>query len=355
MLARGTLARWLLALCTLAVCVPALARPPFPPSAWPADDPALVQLGRLLFHDRALSVNGTVACSDCHRQALAFTDGLPQARGATGEVHPRNTPGLANVAWMASLGWSDPLLWQLEVQHRIPLFGRAPLEMGLAVPLPAALRDRLAGHPRYVAAFAAAPAGARPDADGIVQALAAFARSLVSFRSPFDAWLYRDARDALSADAVAGFALFNGERLGCGGCHGGFLVGGAVRTRAMQQAPLLARNGVPWSAADPGLALHTGRAEDAGLFRVPSLRNVALTAPYMHDGSIATLDGVLTHYERAAAAAAAASADAVGDVAAEPRLRGFVLDATERRQLLAFLHALTDTAFVQDAAFADPW
>ncbi len=354
---------------------------PFPRSAWPADDPALVHLGRLLFHDRALSIDGSLACADCHQQALAFTDGRRVARGATGAAHTRNTPGLANTAWMASLGWSDPLLWRLEEQHRIPLFGVAPLEMGLVEPLPATLVARLTEHPRYRTAFAAVAARARrasngahpdmravqPDADGIVRALAAFVRSLVSCSSPFDAWLYGDGRDALSADARAGFRLFTSARLGCGDCHGGFLIGGAVRTHALQQAPSILRNGVAWNADDPGLGLHTGRREDDGRFRVPSLRNVALTAPYMHDGSLATLEEVLDHYEldhrelgppRAGDAQQAHGVQpALADhgVRSSSGLRRFALDADERRQLLAFLAALTDAQFVQDAAFANPW
>lgn len=329
---------------------------PFPASAWGKDGAALVQLGRLLFHDRALSVNGSLACADCHRQELAFTDGRTVAHGATGELHTRNTPSLANVACMASLGWSDPSLWQLEAQHRIPLFGHAPLEMGMTDPLPPAVVQRLRTHPRYRAAFAAVAAeqgGADLDTgtDTVVRAIAAFVRTLVSSRSPFDAWLYGDDARALSVDARAGFALFESERLGCGGCHGGFLLGGAVRGAGMQQAPQFASNGLPLRASDTGLAQHTGDPRDRGLFRVPSLRNVALTAPYMHDGSLATLEDVIDHYERAGARAAAQPQAGVPQAG----LRLFTLGANERRQLLAFLGALTDDVFTHDAAFTNPW
>ncbi len=191
----------------------------FPARPYPADDPALIALGQLLFYDPALSVNNRLACAGCHVQARAFTDGRRVALGATGELHSRNTPSIANSAYVSSLGWSDPLMWRLEVQHRIPLFGRAPVEMGLLDPLPRMLRERLRSEPRYVRAWAAVravrtslpqalrQAPERVQADTLVLPIAAFVRSLVSNDSAFDAWLYRDNKHALTADAQAGFAL----------------------------------------------------------------------------------------------------------------------------------------------------
>ncbi len=343
----------------------------FPARAWPPDDPALIALGRLLFYDPALSVNNSLACAGCHVQALAFTDGRRVAQGATGELHSRNTPSIANAAYTSSLGWSDPLMWKLEVQHRVPLFGRAPVEMGLLAPLPRALRERLRSEPRYVRAWAAlgAPRNLLPHAlrhapqrvevETLLLPIAAFVRSLVSNGSAFDAWLYRDDKQALSPDALAGFALFNSPRLACGECHQGFLLGGAVRTLNRQQAPEFFNTGVARHTRanvgrpDQGLAIHTGRADDVGKFRIPSLRNVVLTAPYMHDGSLPDLDAVLVHYSRGGHDGAAGNADVDPNLAAQ--MRGFTLTREERRRLLAFLNALTDTRFVTAPQFADPW
>ena len=208
-------------------------------------------------------------------------------------------------------------------------------------------------------------------ADTLVLPIAAFVRSLVSNDSAFDAWLYRDNKHALTADAQAGFALFNSPRLACAACHRGFLLGGSVRTLDRQQTPEFFNTGVAAHAAtgrrtgaagqsetsgtrpDQGLAKHTGRADDVGRFRTPSLRNVALTAPYMHDGSLPDLDAVLDHYARAGADAASGDADVDRNLAAQ--LRGFTLTHEERVQLLAFLNALTDERFVAAPEFADPW
>ena len=355
----------------------------FPTRAWPPDDPALIALGRLLFYDPALSVNSRLACAGCHVQALAFTDGLRVARGATGQLLSRNTPSIANAAYLSSLGWSDPLQWKLEAQHRIPLFGHAPVEMGLREPLPRALRERLRSEPRYVRAWAAVRAARdvlpqalgqapqRVTADTLLLPIAAFVRSLVSNGSAFDAWLYRDDKQPLSPEAQAGFALFNSPRLACAECHRGFLLGGTVRTLNRQQVPeffntgaggrpelasrtdLAGRAGAQRAHPDQGLAGHTGRAADVGKFRTPSLRNVALTAPYMHDGSLPNLDAVLDHYARGG------HDPALGRVGANPNLaaqmRGFALTRDERAQLLAFLNALTDERFVTTPEFADPW
>ena len=370
----------------------------FPARAWPPDDPALIAFGRLLFYDPALSLNNSLACAGCHVQALAFTDGRRVARGATGALHRRNTPALANTAYVSSLGWSDPLQWQLEVQHRVPLFGHAPVEMGLKDPLPRGLRERLRSEPRYVQAWAALRARSKDlpaalsravqpvEADTLVLAIAAFVRSLVSNDAPFDAWLYRDAKQALSADARSGFALFNSPRLACGECHRGFLLGGSVRTLKRQQVPEFFNTGVGGPGVggpgvgrgpqrDRGLAAHTGRADDVGKFRTPSLRNVALTAPYMHDGSMPDLDAVLDHYSRGGAPRAeksrreqsrgekARAENAPGEnaggnnanAAPAAQLRGFTLTREERTQVIAFLNALTDQRFVTAPEYADPW
>ena len=329
----------------------------FPDMAVPAGNPqtqAKAELGRHLFYDTRLSVTGTYSCASCHVQARAFTDGRTRAIGATGQPHRHNTPTIANAAYAASLGWSDPRLVLLEQQLRIPLFGTTPVEMGLTDPLPAALVRALRADPYYQSAFARAfPGGPAPvDARHVVMALASFVRTVLSYRAPLDRLLFADDRTALSAPARRGMTLFFSPRTRCAQCHNGIALGGPVRTQSRPDArPILRNTGLydvdgrgGYPPADSGAIEHTGKAADMGAFRIPTLRNVALTAPYMHDGSLPTLAAVLDHYARGGHAGRHRS----------PQVSGFVLTAAERSDLLEFLQALTDSALLHDRRFADP-
>ncbi len=334
----------------------------------PADNPmtaAKVELGRHLFYDRRLSGNGTYACASCHQQQRAFTDGRARALGSTGEPHRRSAMSLANVAYRPALDWADPASRTLEEQMLRPLLGTGPVELGLAG-REAEVLARLAAEPRYRRLFAAAfPGDAEPlRLDNVVRAIASFERTLISGGSPYDRWLFLDQRRALSDAARRGMRLFFSERIGCGACHAGLDLSGPLRV-AGEPAPaaelhntalynLDGRGAYP--QGDRGLSERTGSAADVGRFRAPTLRNVALTAPYMHDGSVPTLAAVLDHY-----AAGGRNLDASGQPAAAPsplrseRLRGFRITARERRDLLAFLDSLTDAEFVADPRFADPF
>ena len=341
--------------------------PGFPEPRVPAGNPmsaAKVALGRRLFHDRRLSLNGTQACADCHRPALAFTDGRARALGSTGAEHRRSAPSLANVAYAASLTWADPKVTRLEDQARIPLFGTDPVEMGFGG-REAELEERLRGDAQVAALFAAAfPEDSSPvTVDNLTRALASFERTLVSGNSPYDRLVYQGKMDALSESAWRGLRLFSAERPGCSRCHGGLLFSGAfdygllerpVKPRFVDNGLLEASERRGPGVIDAGLARATGRRRDGGLFKVPTLRNIALTAPYMHDGRLATLAGVLDHYARVPAAhpgdgvAASDSGGVGGTTVAAP------LTAQERDDLLAFLESLTDETFVSDPAFAAP-
>ena len=324
--------------------------PGFPEPRVPDDNPmseAKVALGRRLFHDRRLSRNGTQACADCHRPALAFTDGRARAVGSTGAEHRRSAPSLANVAYAASLTWADPAVRRLEDQARIPLLGTDPVEMGFGgheAELEARLRADAADAARFAAAF---PGETEPvTLDNLTRALAAFERTLVSGNSPYDRLVYQGKMDALSEAGWRGLRLFFSDRTGCAACHGGLLFAGGFDYGRLQRpaAPRFLDNGLLDAAErrgpgaiDPGLARATGRRRDRGLFKVPTLRNIAVTAPYMHDGRIATLEGVLDHYARPGSP--------------HPEGGGTPLDAAEREDLLAFLRSLTDEAFLADPAF----
>ncbi len=353
--------------------------PGVPPPRLPVGAPmteARVELGRHLFYDTRLSGNGEQSCATCHIQALAFTDGRPRGLGSTGERHPRSAMSLVNVAYRDALTWGNPTLRSLEEQVLVPLFGTDPVELGLS------------GHePRVYAALAASPVYRRlfaaafpppPPADGVeggverlvttdnvALALAAFQRSIVSFRSPYDRYRFHDDETALSAAARRGMRLFFSGRARCGGCHLGHTVstdlglnldgGSKAATSPVSDPPVFLFHNtglydlpgpVPYPADNAGKYLHTGDLEDAGQFRIPSLRNVAVTAPYMHDGSIAALGEVLDHY-------------VAGGRAPNPRqsesIRPLSLRDDERRDLIAFLQSLTDEALLRDPRWSDPW
>jgi cytochrome c peroxidase len=340
-----------------------IPRPPVP-----ADNPmseAKVLLGRRLFYDTRLSINQTTSCASCHQQALAFTDGRPRAVGATGELHPRASMSLVNAAYLSRLTWANPLLEHLEDQALTPMFGDQPLEMGLGGHEDL-LVDLLRSDSVYTVAL---PQVFPDDADpysvlNAVRAIAAFVRSIVSFDSPYDRFQAGDTA-ALSESAQRGMELFFSERLECFHCHGGFnFTDSTTHENARVEQVGFHNTGLynvdtngAYPASNTGLYDMTGQRRDMGRFRAPTLRNIELTAPYMHDGSIATLEQVIAHYERGGRMIAE------GPYAGDGRLspfksgfvRGFDIADRERSDLLAFLHALTDETVVSDPALANPF
>lgn len=338
--------------------------PHFPEPVVPEDNPmtvAKVELGRHLFFEERLSVSGDVSCGTCHEPALAFTDALAVSEGADGRPGTRSAQSLANVAYQAALTWGNPLLTTLEDQALVPLFLDVPLEMGAQFVIEDVLdefsRDDYAA--RFRAAF---PDDEDPFTIGnVAAALASFQRTLISGDAPYDRYL-QGGGEALSPSAQRGLALF--ESLGCGGCHDGVLLGSPMRSRASPDAIARFENtglynlGEQGAYPSPNTGLHefTHDPRDLGRHRVPSLRNVAVTAPYMHDGSIEDLEGVLDHYAAGGRTIEEGPRAGVGadNPNKHPSLTGFVLTQSERRDVIAFLHALTDNAFLDDARFADP-
>jgi cytochrome c peroxidase len=327
--------------------------PGFPRPVVPADNPmsfSKVELGRRLFHETRLSSTGRYACASCHRPELAFTDGRARAQGATGDSVKHAAMSLANVAYSPAFTWNDGRVRSLESQMRRPLFNQHPLEMGLKGGGHAAVAA-LSADAEYRELFAAAFSDdtAPISMDHIIKAIAAFERSLISGRSPFDRYVFDDDRTALTAAQKRGMALFFSARAGCAQCHSGINFSGPLiyeghdkQTAAFANTGLYdvdGRGGYP--AGDRGLIEVTHRPGDMGRFRVPTLRNVALTAPYMHDGSLADLEAVIEHYARAAHR----------NPLRDPRLRPLLLTPQDRADLVAFLHSLTDRDFVDDPRF----
>jgi cytochrome c peroxidase len=314
---------------------------------------AKVALGRHLFYDTRLSGNETFSCASCHEQARAFADTLAVGLGATGERHTRGAMSLANVAYSPTLTWANPRVTELERQANVPLFGDDPVELGMESGMQVVAR--LIDVPIYQQLFGAAfPGDGTPiTMDNVGRAIAAFERTLISGDAPYDRWLAGDV-DAISESAQRGYALFNSEKLECFHCHDGFMFSDQVtwQGKAITSAPfhntgLYDVDGTgSYPVRNTGVHSVTGQARDMGMFKAPTLRNIALTAPYMHDGSIATLSAVLDHYAAGGRARSART---------DPLMIGFTLDAHERADVIAFLESLTDPSFITNPAFADPW
>lgn len=274
----------------------------------PADDPMSDQkiaLGRRLFYDADLSIDGTMACATCHEQRRGFADGNRTHAGVHGDPGRRNVPGLANIAWRRSYTWGDPRVTTLEMQVAIPLAGRTPIEMGMAGQ-EAELARRLGRDGCYRRMFRAAfpETHGRIDQASVAKALAAFQRSFVSFDAPVDH----------GQAPAAGARLFAAK---CASCHAG-------RDFTDDRFHRLK----PAEARDRGLGEVTHRPADDGAFRTPSLRNVAITGPWLHDGSAETLEQA---------------------IAAHPSA-----DPADAPALINYLQALTDQEFLTDPRFSYP-
>lgn len=333
----------------------------------PADNPmseAKFQLGRHLFYDARLSSNETISCSSCHHQDKAFADGLVAARGATGELHPRNSQALVNIAYNPTLTWGNPSLRTIEQQIVGPLFGETPVEHGINDANMELVLNRILAEPVYATLFADAFPEQSISYDTIVKALASFIRGMTSFSSDFDRYQQGDS-NALSQSAQNGMALFFSEELECFHCHGGYNFTDSVQDRTMFLVDRPFHNTGQYNIdglgayPDPNTGVHeiTSRAEDMGRFRAPTLRNIALTAPYMHDGSVATLEDAIRNY--AAGGRNLTAGPNAGDGRMNPYKDGFIagfnISDSQINDLIAFLQSLTDNQFLSSDRFANPW
>lgn len=330
----------------------------FPRPAVPADNPmstAKVELGRYLFYDKRISFNGKESCGSCHRQELAFTDGRAHAQGTTGLLPPRSAMSLVNVAYAASLTWANPALTSLEEQALTPMLGENPIELGLKGHeqefLRAISRDEV-----YQRLFPQAFPGETDlyTLPNVTKAIAAFERTIISVRSPYDRYRWGGDPSAISDAAKRGELIFSSsERGGCFQCHGGWTFSGGIRFEGsktlhgtdQQLGGFFNTGATTYEAPNRGLYEVTQKPLDIGKFRPPTLRNIAVTAPYMHDGSIATLEDVIDHY-------------AAGGRFEHPNkthiLHSFSLAGTDRNDLVEFLKSLTDEQLLHDPRWSDP-
>lgn len=305
----------------------------FPQVPVPSDNPmsnAKVELGRYLFYDKRLSRDFSLSCASCHLQASAFSDqGHAISRGVGGQVTKRNAPTLANVAYLPYF-FGEGGVPTLEQQALAPIIASNEMDMNTDT-----LLARLQGVNKYRTLFSQAWGDGNLTIERVTKSLAAFERTLVSAESAFDHW-NRGDKNAISASAQRGAELFFGEKGDCWHCHGGFnFTNNAFHNTGLDSARI----------GDEGRYRITNNPADFGKFKTPTLRNIALTAPYMHDGRFNTLEEVVRHYN--SGGKAHPNADVL--------MRPLHLTETEMQDLIALLNALTDENFISKQSLSDPW
>lgn len=338
------------------------------PPATPSDNPQTpekVELGRYLFYDLRLSKNENRACGTCHEQKKAFTDGFHRAVGTDNDLHGHNTMTLTNAGYRSELGWTDMSARTLEQQLLVPLLGDDPIEMGMGG-RESELLAWLASDDDYAELFAAAfPDAVEPvTLDNLSRSIAAFERTILSVDAPLDRYLRGDD-DAISEAAKRGWELFRSPEVGCDRCHGGrdFASptdgeGNVIATVGYHNIGLYDVDGAgSYPESAQGLIAWTGVAADMGRFRIPTLRNLAYTKPYMHDGSVISLEDAIDIL--AAGGRNVQSGPFAGDGRGNPykseMIEPLELSDEQRADLLELLLALSDEGFVSDPRLASPF
>ena len=286
-----------------------------------------IDLGGKLFYDVRLSRDQSISCGSCHKQSLAFAEEIPIAIGVDEQLGLRNTPTLANIGF-TDIMFMDGGVMTLELQAQSPIFVHEEFDFTIAEFL-----DRIEGDAAYERMFRAAY-DREPDAFGISRSIAAFERTLISGNSRFDQFEYQGDENALSESEKRGRDIFFSSETACTNCH----------------VPPLFTNfefkniGLYVNYVDTGRARITTLPEDVGKFKVPTLRNIAQTAPYMHDGSIQTLEDVIEHF----------NSGGVGHPNQSPLIKPLGLTTQEKEDLVAFLGSLTDEQFLNNPDYSDP-
>lgn len=301
----------------------------FPAIQYPADNaytPERAELGRMLFYEPLLSRDSSVSCGSCHKLEHALADYQKVSPGVAGRIGSRNSPGLANLAYHPYF-MREGGVPTLEMQVLVPIQEHSEMDFNIVE-----AGDRLRQDPNYnersVQVY-----GREMDYYVITRALANFERTILSGNSRYDSYKKGGSGVSLSDAEKAGMDLFFSERTGCANCHGGFL----FTEHAFQN------NGTSAAYPDPGRFRLTGDSSDIGRFKVPSLRNCELTAPYMHDGSIPDLEAVVEHYNKGGS----------GHFNQDGAIRALNLSRQEKEQIVAFLKSLTDLEFINNEKFKE--
>ena len=299
----------------------------FPDVEFPADNVFTLdrwKLGKKLFFDPIMSRDSSISCASCHLPELAFSDRYATSPGILGRPGTRNTPSLGNVAYQPFFTREGGLP-TLEQQVGVPVQEHNEFDFNLVL-----LTQRLEDHPDYVD-MAQKAYGRSPDHFVVTRSIACFERSIITGNSRYDQYIYQGNKHAMSANEIRGMNLFMSDRLKCTACHGGF----NFTNYAFEN------NGLYETYEDPGRFRLTGLESDRARFKVPGLRNVGLTGPYMHDGSLETLNEVIDHY----------STGIKDHPNTNPILKPLYLSVSEKEDLIHFLHSLTDETLIINPIF----
>jgi len=339
--------------------------PPIIPSSNPITDEK-VELGRYLFYDKKLSSNQTQSCESCHFQENAFADHNIVGIGSTGIHHVRNPNGLTNTAYYNSYGWADPTITTLEDFIIKPITGDTPIELGTTADKEPEVLARFENDGNYQELFALAfPDIKNPfTLEYIVKALASFARTLNSFNSPYDQYITGD-KTVLTPSQIRGMNLFMGEKAECFHCHDGIhFSDSTANSKSFQNVQFFHNIGLynlnndgSYPLNNQGLYEITKEDKDKGKFKAPTLRNIALTNPYMHDGSIATLEEVIELHSNGGRVITEGNNE--GDGTQNPYKDDLIVanyfTDEEKEDLVNFLKALTDTEFINNPKLSNPF
>lgn len=282
------------------------------------------QLGRKLFYEKALSLNNTISCGSCHHQEFGFSDSSAFSPGDEGAKGTSNAPTLTNIGYHPYYlrGGSVPTL---EMQVLVPIQEHNEFNTNI-LDIAAKLKQD-----NTYKAMAAKAYNREPDPYVITRAIACFERSFISGNSRFDQYYYQNKKKTLTTDELKGMRLFFSGKTNCSGCHSGF----NFTNYSFEN------NGLYKQYTDSGRMRFSRAASDRAKFKVPSLRNIANTAPYMHDGSIKTLEAVVAHYDSGGA----------GHPNKNKLIKPLHLSVQEKKELVAFLKTLTDEGFLKDNRF----
>ena len=328
---------------------PALFNQYLPPIQEPFDNPSSeegVELGRMLFYDTRLSANNTQSCASCHLPQASFSDTTAYSSGIDGIAGTRNAMPIINAGWMEDGIFWDGRAVTLEDQAFEPVPNPIEMHQGWKETV-----AKLQEDPEYPLLFERVFGSDQIDSVMVVKAIAQFERTLISGNAPFDKFLAKNfatGSSGWSQDkellAYQGFAIFMDENKGdCFHCHGD-------QYNPLWTDNIFHNNGLDANPQDPGLAAVTGNPADHGKFKTPTLRNLAFTAPYMHDGRFQTIDQVIQHYS-----SGLQSSPTIDPLMKNVGQGGAQLTFQEQQALKWFLLSLSDSSFVENPAFQNPW
>jgi cytochrome c peroxidase len=287
-----------------------------------------IELGRKLFYDPVMSRDSTISCSSCHKQQFAFADNLSTSPGIKNRAGIQNVPSLGNIAYATSFTRAGGVP-TLEMQILVPVQEHNEFDFNLKL-----IAEKVALSPLYDSLSQLAY-NRKPDPFVVTRSIAAFERTLLSCNSAYDLYTWSGIKNAMSKSAKRGMKLFLSEKTNCSKCH---------------KPPHFSdfsfkNNGIYEVYSDSGRMRLTLKEEDRALFKVASLRNVAITSPYMHDGSIKTLEEVINHYNNGGSE----------HFNKDSMIHPLNLSEAEKKDLIAFLNSLSDTSFIHNPAFGSPY